>query len=356
MKANYLFGVLMLCLCTIGFVSCSNDDEATYHLELSENSCIVMQGRSIVIDLTTHENTTLRIENPELIDAVYTWELGKQKAKIEIKGKQKGETNIAVTDHETGESATIKVKVTEYPMPRLAVEKPKGNIFDLMNFYLYREDSQSINSSELAAVCDSIVWTADGLNGSFRVFEHKEGSNWVENHLTMKWGHCFKYPGEYKTHLTAWKDNKVTYQYQLDLSVTNNKDFLEYNWSDITKDTPVWSTYIDVLKSSPDLMIASGLAGTVPYAEVRLPNSGMTLSRNTLYDYFHKLYSTPTYEEGTGQKMWQLYEELFSQQKKYPNAYPVAIWKTERANIILLMQDESTDDPGYMVYAEPGKQ
>ena len=357
MKSNYLFGVLLLCLCTIGFVSCSNDEDTpTYHLELSKNSCEVMQGRSVAIDLTAHENTTLTIENPELIDAVYTWELGNNKAKIEVKGKQKGETNIVVTDHETRESATIKVKVTEFPMPRLDVEKPKGNIFDLMNFYLYREDSQSINSSELAAVCDSIVWTADGLNGSFRVFEHKEGDNWVENKLTSKWGHCFKYPGEYKTYLTAWKDNKVTYRYQLDLSITNNKDFLEYNWSDITKDTHVWNSYIDVLKSSPDLMTASGLAGTVPYAEIRLPNSGMTLSGNTLYDYFHKLYSTPTYEDGTGQKMWQLYDELFSQQKKYPNAYPVAIWKTERANIVLLMQDESTDDPGYVVYAEPGKQ
>ena len=75
------------------------------------------------------------LENPELIDAAYIWELDDYKAKIEIKGKQKGETDLVVTDHETGESATIKVKVTEYPMPRLAVKQPKGeHFFDTMKF------------------------------------------------------------------------------------------------------------------------------------------------------------------------------------------------------------------------------
>ncbi len=182
---------MLLFLFTMGFTSCSEDDKQEYYLELSQNSCEVIQGYSISIDLTAHENTTLNVENPELIDAAYIWELDDYKAKIEIKGKQKGETDLVVTDHETGESATIKVKVTEYPMPRLAVKQPKGNIFDTMNFYLYNEDSKSINSNSLSVVCDSIVWTVDEINNSFRVFEH-EG---VGNRLTLEWGHCFKYPG-----------------------------------------------------------------------------------------------------------------------------------------------------------------
>ena len=48
-------------------------------------------------------------------------------------------------------------------------------------------------------------------------------------------GHCFKYPGEYKTNLTAWKDNKVIFRHQLAVTITDEKDFLEYNWKDITK-------------------------------------------------------------------------------------------------------------------------
>ena len=69
-------------------------------------------------------------------------------------------------------------------MPRLAIKQSKGNIFDTMNFYLYNEDSKSINSNSLSVVCDSIVWTVDEINNSFRVFEH-EG---VGNRLTLEWG------------------------------------------------------------------------------------------------------------------------------------------------------------------------
>lgn len=356
MKSKHLFGVLLLFLSTIGFISCSdnnNDDKAKYHLELSENSCEVMQGGSVAINLTAHENMTLDIENPELIDVVYTWEYGSYKAKIKIEGKQKGETNVVVIDHETGESATIKVKVTEFPMPVLGVDRSKGNIFDMMNFNLYREDLLPIYFMELSTLCDSIVWTADGLVGSFRVFKHKEKYSWVG---TSEWGHCFKYPGEYKTYLTAWKDNKVIVRQQLNISITNDKDFLLYNWNDITKDSHAWYSYTDVLKSSPDLIISYGLSGSIPFAEVRLFNGEIPQSYHTLYDYFNKLYSTPTYEDKIDkQKMWPLYNELFSEQKKYPNAYPVAIWVTKRANIALLLLDDAMEDAGYIVYAEPNK-
>ena len=67
-----------------------------------------MQGRSVVVDLTAHENTTLDVKNSNLIDVLYTWGFGSYKAKIEIKGKQKGETDIVVIDHETRQTATIK--------------------------------------------------------------------------------------------------------------------------------------------------------------------------------------------------------------------------------------------------------
>lgn len=358
MQSKHLFGVLFLFLYTIGFISCSDDDDnqSEYHLQLSESSCEVMQGHSAVINLTAHENTTLDIKKPELIDAVYTWESGSNKAEIEITGKRKGETGIIITDHETGESATIKVNVTEYPMPLLGVKQSKRNIFDMMSFYLYGKDSQSISLNGLSAVCDSIVWTADGLKGSFRVFEHKQGDSWANDHLTVEWSHCFMYPGDYKTYLTAWKGKEVVYRHQLDVSITDGKDFLAYNWSDITKDSQAWTPYVDVLRSNPDLMTTCGLSGAVPYVEVRVFNSGIAQSHTALNDYFRKLYSEPTYEDRTEKKkMWQLYDELFSEQNKYADAYPVAIWVTKRANIVLLLLDEAMDDPGYIVYAEPNK-
>lgn len=350
MQSKHLFGVLFLFLSAICFMNCSDDDKSDYHLELSKSSCEVTQGRSVAINLTAHEHTTLVIKKPELIEAVFTWELGSHKAIIEIRGKQIGETDIIITDHETGESATIKVKVTEYPMPLLGVKQPKGNIFDMLDFYIYNKNSQSGIINDLSAVCDSIVWTVDGLKGSFRVFEYGEGSNWAGSHLTMSWGHCFKYPGEYKTYLTAWKDNKTIYRHQLDVSITDNKDFLGYNWSDITKESQAWTGYEDVLRSSPDLHTTYGLKDNVPYIEVRILFSTIAQSYSALNEYFRNLYSAPTYGDRTD-KMWQRYNELFSEHK--PDAYPDAIWVTERANIALLLMDESTDYPGYVVYAEP---
>lgn len=352
MKVKIFFLPVLLSALVISVISCSKDDDKLdYHLKLSRNSCEVVQGESIAIDLITHENTTLDIKNPELVDAAYIWNFDGNKAKIEIKGKQKGETDIVVTDHETGETATITVQVTEFPMPHLAVKQPKGNIFDMMNFYLYNEDSKSINSSSLSTVCDSIVWTVDGINGSFRVFEHEQGKSC----LTFTWGHCFKYPGEYKTNLAAWKDNKVIFRHQLDITITNDKDFLAYNWSDITKDSPAWTGYADLLTSNLELSSTYGLSGAVPYAEVRVLGSGFVQSYHTLYDYLCGLYSAPTYTDKTD-KMWQRYDELFSEQKQYPNSYPDAIWVTERANIVLLLLDEYREFLRYVVYAEPNRQ
>lgn len=165
MQSKHLLGTLLLLLSTISFISCSDDDKSDYHLKLSDNSCEVMQGRSAYIGLTAHENTALNIESPELTEAVYAWQSGSFASKIEITGKLKGETG----NLETGESATIRVKVTEYPMPLLGVKQAKGNIFDRTDFYLYTQELQSINFDDLSAVCDLMVWTADGLKGSFKL-------------------------------------------------------------------------------------------------------------------------------------------------------------------------------------------
>ena len=86
---------------------------------------------------------------------------------------------------------------------------------------------------------------------------------------------------------------------------------------------------------------------------MRVWNCTLGQSGQILYDYLCKFYSAPTYNDQTEkQEIFQRYKELFSEQKKYA-MYPVDIWVTKNANIVLLMQDESTENPGYVVYAEP---
>jgi len=360
MKTMNLLGTLLLFLFIIGFVECSDDEEKTdpsYHLKMSVSSCEVMQGSTVSINLIAHENTTVDITNPELADALYTWE-GREDfwAVIKITGKQKGETGIIITDHETGESATITVKVTEYPMPRLAVKKPEVNLLEMMDFYLYNDDSMPITMGDLSSVCDSIVWSVKGESGTMRVFEQESGENWHKEHLTMGWGHCFRFPGKHVTYLIAWKDNKELFRDQLDVTVTNGKDFLAYNWDDITKNSQAWTSYMDVLKSSPNLITTYGLIDFVPYVETRVFGSDFDESFKILYDYFCELYSQPTYEAPEDKSIFTQYEQLFSEQKKYPGEYPCAIWSTERTNLVLLMLDDNQDGPAYVVYAEPKKQ
>lgn len=71
MKTKFFTRTVLLSLGTIIFISCNDDNDDTgYHLELSANSCEVMQLRTASISLVAHENTTLEITHPELVDAV----------------------------------------------------------------------------------------------------------------------------------------------------------------------------------------------------------------------------------------------------------------------------------------------
>ena len=45
---------MLLFLFTMGFTSCSEDDKQEYYLELSQNSCEVIQGYSISTVSYTH--------------------------------------------------------------------------------------------------------------------------------------------------------------------------------------------------------------------------------------------------------------------------------------------------------------
>ncbi len=74
--------MLLLFLCTISFVSCSDDDKQEYNLELSQNTCEVMQGYSITIDLTAHENTMLDIGDPALIEFILSFPVAGTSAQI----------------------------------------------------------------------------------------------------------------------------------------------------------------------------------------------------------------------------------------------------------------------------------
>lgn len=56
------------------------------------------------------------------------------------------------------DDAGIKEHVTEYQMPRVAVKQSEGNIFELVEFYLYNDNPEPVPMlNELSSLYDSIV-------------------------------------------------------------------------------------------------------------------------------------------------------------------------------------------------------
>lgn len=354
-KKKELFEILLVVFFAMaGLTACSNDDEAEHYLELTSTSCEVMAGQTTSVGLTAHENTTLEVQHPELIEASYTWGYyGGSIAVIQITGKKKGETTIRITDNETKETATLTVQVTEYPMLKLAATQITGNVFDPMMFHLETGD-RFVTHGELAIVYDSIVWTIKDETGSFPVFRKEEDEGFHGTYLTIKWMQPFTLPGKYETHLTAWKDNEVIGDDCLEVTITNEKDFLLFNWEEIKGNSQVLTGHVNVFDSSSELYTTYGLNGTVPFVEVMAINAGFNQSYTLLYNYLCRLYSQPTYEDQIDkQQIFVRYDELFSEQKEYPNGYPCAIWEAERANVVLLMTDNDELGERYIVYAEP---
>lgn len=354
MKTRHLLNTILLCFAfTIGFSSCNNENEPniTYQLKLSQTSCEIMQGNDVTISLTAHENTTIDIGNPELIHATYKWNINNNSF-IKITAQKAGETHITVTDHETGASATVEVKVIEYPMPTLISDNSEGNIFELMSLHLTSEIP--IVMDELVNVYDSLVWTVKGQEGSFKVFYHINEEDYHEESLTFEWGHCFQLPGNYETYLTAWKDNRIISSNQYNITIHNNKDFLNYNWEDITENSSNSQGYTDILGSNTEISTSFGLNNNIPFIKVSKIYDDLIPRHEDLYNLFSQLYGSPTYEEEIhGQDyMTELYNKLFSKQKSYPNDRPFAIWTTERANFVLLLHSTNWEAM-YIIYAEP---
>lgn len=349
-KTNELMKMLFIAFVTItALAACNDEDEMDFQLALSKPSCEVMEGQSITVGLSAHENTTINITDPALIDAIYRWKES-ETAIIEIKAKQKGETSIRVTDHETGETATLAVTVTEFPLPQLGARQTGGNIFDMMEFYLYNKNdySLSIDFNELAAVCDSIVWTVKGVEGSYKVFKYEKGDNYTNQEFIEEWSHCFMLPGEYETLLTTYKDGKAISSSKQNQTITNKKDFLAYNWSEITHTSQAWADFANVLNRD-NIWSTYKFNNGIPSVHLISPKGD---AYHMLYGYLCKLYDQPTYNDKE-HKLWRLYDQLFSENKISGN--PCAIWVTERAHIILLLADEDYDWQRYKVYAEPAK-
>lgn len=252
-------------------------------------------------------------------------------------------TNNIDTDDDNGQELTsqnIDIK--------LNIKQNTGNIFQLLEFSLYSEKGFTLLDSR--NTYDSLVWTIPNL-GRFHIFNRSS--------FTFAWSQNFFLPGKYTSILQGYKDNKSIKADTAYITIRNDKDFLGYNWKDITKPLGYSNGYADILAKDYTFATYQSIKDSIPSITLFLLNEGKddekTFSQKSekiLSDYINTLYSEPTYTEKQNELLTKEYNKLFN--NRIEGAKPIYIWITPKSKIVLYSYYEEYGGYNeYRIQAEP---
>ena len=241
-----------------------------------------------------------------------------------------------------------KVRTPEFPTLEVKgafVNSYKANIFDPVHFYLQGNDYMLQDLSEL---CDSLVFDIPWLKGSrlSRKIYFNEGGR---TKLTYGWDHRFILPMGGICNIKAYKDGNVVYQDGVSVSLTNDKDFLMYNWEEITESMNSSIGYVNFVDAGHEFLSTHYVVGDTPIAKVSLSNpTDDTLG--WLYEYLRKIYREPLYNSESC--VQEQYKNLFTDIDDRET--PLYIWQTASSLIALIhWHDTEEDFTQYYIKAEP---
>lgn len=185
MKTERRFGMLLVAfLAAATLAACSDNDkngdgEVVYHLALPVTSCEVMQNGTESVGFTAHENTTLEVADPELIEAKLIWgyctDSPINTAVFLTSKGEKGETTIRITDHETDETATLSVKVTDSYLPIGINDSNHPALTNDISFYLVNNGQRDCYFFMLDHMTHQDVLCGQGTY-EFSVEEEEDGT------------------------------------------------------------------------------------------------------------------------------------------------------------------------------------
>lgn len=237
----------------------------------------------------------------------------------------------------------------------LHAAQSEANIFELIVFNI--SPSRNTTFWELKNTYDSLVWNISGV-GRLKVFSHFTEEGYSETELKNQWSHNFFEPKNYKTVLLGYKDNKIILADTASVDIKNQKDFLEYNWSDITSSSRGskgyndafekinLATYYTVEEGNPSINLFSHISSKVETESISAQKT-----KTILYNHITAIYSNPSYSNNSP-LLESKYDELFKTKRE--NATPLNIWLTPTSNIVLLeYHDEYSSYPEYEIHAEP---
>ena len=246
-----------------------------------------------------------------------------------------------------------KVRTPEFPT--LEVKGAQGalansytaNIFEPVHFYL---DGNNYMQQDLRELCDSLVFDIPWLRGthlSRKIYFHEVG----RAELISGWDHRFILPYGGICSIKAYKDGKLVYNDGISVSLTNNKDFLMYNWNEATDNPNNSIGYVNFVDEKHEFVSTHYIVDGTPIVKVLLSKpENDTLE--WLYEYLCKLYKEPLYTAESG--VQEQYDKLFTDTDKRETS--VYIWQTDRSHIALVHWYDSDEDiTQYYIKAEPVK-
>lgn len=240
---------------------------------------------------------------------------------------------------------------------KLGVKQNVLNIFESLEFNIRFkfEGKTSYTLVDISEAFDSIIWVVSGQQGCLPVFIGYNSQH-PGTSLTWLWSHRFYSPGHYEARLHGYKNNEIVCSDTLQVDVTDNKDFLGWNWNGLT-DLNKNIGHINALNKHYELDTYAAISPQgIPSIDLSLCNSlgedekQFTQKSDTvLYNYITSLYSRPTYDRNSSE-LADKYNTLFSNERE--NVQPCAIWLTRNAKIVLLRKDVKYSERCW-IYAEP---
>lgn len=240
---------------------------------------------------------------------------------------------------------------------KLGLKQNGSNIFEpsVFNIQFEFEGKTSYTGADISDAYDSIIWVVSGHQGRRPVFI---GYNSLHpgTSLTWSWSHCFYSPGHYEACLHGYKNSKIVCSDTLQVDVTDSKDFLGWNWNELTDLN--WNIgHINALNRHYEFTTKAAISQQgIPSIELNLCNSlseeeklFSQKSDTVLYNYITSLYYQPAYDRSCSE-LAEKYNTLFS--KKEDNVQPCAIWLIRNAKIVLLKKDVKNSERCW-IYAEP---
>jgi len=222
-----------------------------------------------------------------------------------------------------------------------------ANIFEPVHFYLEGDDYMNWSLSQL---CDSLVFSVMGEDGSRKVYYDEKG----HSELIVGWDHYFYLPQGCLCRIQAYKNNEVIYTDAIEVNLTNDKDFLMYDWDEVADASKLGTVgFNNFIEPQYSIVTAAYFKENTPSVKVTVENpESLEDARTWLYEYMKKLYKDSVYSESAEVKT--KYAELFVSAQE--DETPLYIWKDDKSVVALVEQyDEFVPVTRVYVKAEPVK-